>query len=112
MPYYNKHGLVISGIWKCIVRYISGSLLLDLIINTGLPATLYKYFNNDSTSTILVVISSAFTQLYILIGVFNYTADTCKTNFTLITVSIYYSVRILPSFNIATVDETYLVNII
>lgn len=93
MPYYHKNGLVISNIWKCIMRYITGSLLLDIIINTGLPASFYQFLNNfhiDMTSTVLVTISISFAQLYILIGIFDYLSDTTRVNFALITVSIVF----------------------
>lgn len=62
---------------------------MDLIINTGLSATFCQYFNTDMTTTVLVTISSAFAQLYIVLGVFDYMADTAKISFTLVTVSIY-----------------------
>lgn len=92
LPYYNKHGLVISAKRKCILHYISRGFLLDIIGSFPVNSLLANLVLHDPSPNFVFLCQTLckFAHLYLILGFFQYEADQPSVNAAYLTVSYYF----------------------
>ncbi|CAK1580039.1 unnamed protein product [Parnassius mnemosyne] len=97
MPYYDKRGLLITDIRACIKHYLARGFLMDVIGVTPFYELFMVYLNKeiDDNDALLINTLSIFAHLYLVVGYFDYLADTPTVNKALIMILKWEVISIL-----------------
>ncbi|CAK1580027.1 unnamed protein product [Parnassius mnemosyne] len=97
IPYYDKRGLLITDIRACIKHYLVRGFLMDVIGVTPFYELFMVYLNKDidENDALLINTLSRFAHLYLVVGYFDYLADTPTVDIALIMVLKWKVISIL-----------------
>ncbi|XP_063363927.1 uncharacterized protein LOC134652695 [Cydia amplana] len=101
-PYYDERGLLIYSKRKCFCHYFTRGLLLDIIAIIPwymLPAALPIHVAQDTALLIYAV--SKYARLHLILGYFNYLADTPLANVSALLLIKWQCFPILVMFSIS-----------